>query len=46
MPPGAAMGRGYTGYGAMPPGYPGTTPMVGAGYGYGKVHCSSPTYSS
>ena len=36
VPPSAAMGRGYPGYGAMAPGYPGANPMVGTAYGYGK----------
>ncbi|XP_074624445.1 RNA-binding protein Musashi homolog Rbp6-like [Acropora palmata] len=35
VPPSAAMGRGYPGYGAMAPGYPGANPVVGAAYGYG-----------
>jgi len=30
------MGRGYAGYGAMAPAYPGAASMVGTGYGYGK----------
>lgn len=36
VPPSAAMGRGYPGYGAMAPGYPGANPVVGAAYGYGN----------
>lgn len=36
VPPSAAMGRGYPGYGGMAPGYPGANPVVGAAYGYGN----------
>lgn len=41
-PPGAGgMGRGYGGYSAMTPGYPGAPNMVSAGYGYGKSSYST-----